>query len=97
MASHLDLCGGVHSPSVHYTVCLCDVTVPSPCGETSMCMQFCLLTRNTENTGLGYRCGCQVGYTLRDDKMECSPVKEFLMYSQQKFIKGQVGHIRSRC
>ena len=56
-----------------------------------MCEHLCLLTQNTEKNGLGYRCGCEVGYYLRDDRMECSPVKEFLMYSQQKFIKGQVG------
>ena len=61
-----------------------------------MCEHLCLLTRNTEDTGLGYRCGCEVGFKLRDDKMECAPVKEFLMYSQQKFIKGQVGGFSER-
>ncbi|XP_037092504.1 low-density lipoprotein receptor-related protein 2-like [Pollicipes pollicipes] len=65
--------------------------LPTPCGESNgMCEHLCLLTRNTEGTGLGHRCACQVGYYLRADKMGCAPVQEFLMYSQQRFIKGQV-------
>lgn len=76
------------------TVACCVLAVPKPCGvRNGMCEHLCLLTRNTEDTGLGYRCGCQVGHHLRPDKMECEQVKEFLMYSQQKFIKGQVSGV----
>lgn len=63
--------------------------VPNPCGsENGGCQHMCIITHAT--SGLGYRCACDIGYKLNPDEKKCSLVTEFLMYSQQKFIKGQV-------
>lgn len=39
---------------------------------------------------LGYKCACDLGYKLKPNQKGCARVEEFLMYSQQKFIKGKV-------
>ena len=38
----------------------------------------------------GYKCACDIGYRLKKDRKGCLRVTDFLMYSQQKFIKGKV-------
>lgn len=38
----------------------------------------------------GYRCACSIGYQLKLDEQGCDLVEDFLMYSQQRFIKGKV-------
>lgn len=61
----------------------------NPCGNTNGgCQQMCIIT----NTGasLGFRCACNIGYQLESDERNCNLVQEFLMYSQQRFIKGKV-------
>lgn len=61
----------------------------NPCGNTNGgCQQMCIIT----NTGasLGFRCACNIGYQLLSDERNCNLVHEFLMYSQQRFIKGKV-------
>nr|XP_045622888.1 low-density lipoprotein receptor-related protein 2-like isoform X5 [Procambarus clarkii] len=68
--------------------------VPNPCSSDNGgnanggCDHMCIVTH--ASTGLGYRCACDIGYRLNNDQQKCSMVTEFLMYSQQKFIKGQV-------
>ncbi|XP_063861273.1 low-density lipoprotein receptor-related protein 2-like isoform X3 [Scylla paramamosain] len=67
--------------------------VPNPCtnggGKTNGgCDHMCIVTHGSTN--LGFRCACDIGYRLNEDQKSCSMVTEFLMYSQQKFIKGQV-------
>ena len=54
------------------------------------CEHLCILTARTEEGGLGYKCACKIGYKLNADQKRCSRLTEFLMYSQQKFIKGKV-------
>ncbi len=62
----------------------------SPC--ESQCEHLCVVTASSDTLGgeVGYRCACQIGYMLRPDRRGCELVLEFLMYSQQKFIKGKV-------
>lgn len=63
--------------------------VLNPCGTNNgNCQQLCIIT----NTGssLGYRCACNIGFRLASDERNCNSVEEFLMYSQQRFIKGKV-------
>ncbi|CAL4174127.1 unnamed protein product, partial [Meganyctiphanes norvegica] len=63
--------------------------VSNPCGSNKGgCDHMCIITHGS--SGLGYRCACDIGYSLGPDQKQCSMVTEFLMYSQQKFIKGQV-------
>ncbi|XP_064102114.1 low-density lipoprotein receptor-related protein 2-like [Macrobrachium nipponense] len=63
--------------------------VLNPCGVSNgECDHMCIVTYGS--TRLGYRCACDIGYKLNPDQKKCSMVTEFLMYSQQKFIKGQV-------
>ncbi|XP_052741747.1 low-density lipoprotein receptor-related protein 2 [Bicyclus anynana] len=65
-------------------------SVNNPCGvNNGGCSQMCIVTA-LQNGGLGYRCACNVGYKLETDLRNCDIVKEFLMYSQQRFIKGKV-------
>lgn len=61
----------------------------SPCGNANGgCEHMCIITRTP--SGLGYRCACKIGYRLNSDEMTCDLVHDFLMYSQQRFIKGKV-------
>ena len=63
----------------------------NPCGTNNGgCQHLCIVSQRSDGQGLGFRCACNVGYRLADDRMWCSPVEDFLMYSQQKFIKGRV-------
>lgn len=65
-------------------------SVNNPCGvNNGGCSQMCIVTA-LQNGGLGYRCACNIGYSLETDLRNCDIVKEFLMYSQQRFIKGKV-------
>lgn len=62
----------------------------SPCGSNNGgCQHMCVVTR-TGNGNLGYRCACSVGWRLATDERNCDLVTEFLMYSQQRFIRGRV-------
>ncbi|RXG68268.1 Low-density lipoprotein receptor-related protein 2 [Armadillidium vulgare] len=64
--------------------------VHNPCGvNNGGCDHMCILT-HTPDDEIGYRCACDIGYQLNKDQKQCTMVKEFLLYSQQKFIKGQV-------
>lgn len=61
----------------------------NPCGSNNAgCQHLCILTRKED--GLGARCACSVGFQLASDGKTCSFVDEFLLYSQQKFIKGRI-------
>ncbi|XP_037294723.1 LOW QUALITY PROTEIN: low-density lipoprotein receptor-related protein 2 [Manduca sexta] len=65
-------------------------SVNNPCGNNNGgCSQMCIVTA-IQNGGLGYRCACNIGYRLESDLRNCDLVNEFLMYSQQRFIKGKV-------
>lgn len=63
--------------------------VISPCGyNNGACQHMCIITNTGGN--LGYRCACNIGWRLTSDERTCDLVQEFLMYSQQRFIKGKV-------
>lgn len=66
--------------------------VSNPCGTINGgCAQLCIVTAvKGAPTGLGYRCACHTGWQLYGDLRNCQLVQEFLMYSQQRFIKGKV-------
>ncbi|GBP08672.1 Low-density lipoprotein receptor-related protein 2 [Eumeta japonica] len=65
-------------------------SVNNPCrNNNGGCSHMCIVTA-IQNGGLGYRCACHIGYRLQNDLRNCVLVKEFLMYSQQRFIKGKV-------
>lgn len=68
-------------------------SVFNPCStDNGGCEHMCVLTRNGDKTSfaLGYRCACDIGYQLKADLKTCEKVEEFLMYSQQKFVRGLV-------
>ncbi|XP_044735048.1 low-density lipoprotein receptor-related protein 2-like [Chrysoperla carnea] len=61
----------------------------NPCGkDNGGCQHMCILTHATVD--LGYRCACNIGWELALDKRTCSPIQEFLLYAEQKFIKGKI-------
>lgn len=66
--------------------------VPSPCGTNNGgCQHMCIVTAvKGAPSGLGFRCACHTGYQLAMDLRNCHLVEQFLMYSQQRFIKGKV-------
>lgn len=66
--------------------------VSSPCGNNNGgCQHMCIVTAvQGAPTGLGYRCACHTGWLLSSDLRTCQVVTKFLMYSQQRFIKGKV-------
>lgn len=52
---------------------------------------MCIVTASSDQSNrLGYRCACHIGWRLASDMRNCNLVQEFLMYSQQRFIKGRV-------
>ncbi|RWS16465.1 low-density lipoprotein receptor-related protein 2-like protein [Dinothrombium tinctorium] len=68
-------------------------TVSNPCGiNNGGCLHMCVLTRNGDEKffSLGYRCVCEIGYQLASNEKSCIRVEEFLLYSQQKFVRGIV-------
>lgn len=66
--------------------------VTNPCGNNNGgCQHMCIVTASTENENqLGFRCACNIGWMLASDQRNCYLVREFLMSSQQRFIKGRV-------
>lgn len=66
--------------------------VSSPCGHNNGgCSQLCIVTAvKFAPSGLGFRCACHTGWQLSADLRNCNLVSQFLMYSQQRFIKGKV-------
>ncbi len=63
--------------------------VPSPCGKNNGgCDQLCILTQ--ENDALAYVCACHLGWQLAEDRKQCNRAYEFLIFTQHKFVKGQV-------
>lgn len=71
---------------------LMQIKASNPCGNNNGgCQQMCIVTAvKGAPTGLGYRCACHTGYQLASDLRNCYLVQQFLMYSQQRFIKGKV-------
>lgn len=65
------------------------IKASNPCGNNNGgCQHLCINTKTT--SGLGYRCACNIGWRLTEDERNCNLVNDFLMYSQQRFIKGKV-------
>lgn len=66
--------------------------VSNPCGNNNGgCQHMCIVTAASDQENrLGYRCACDIGWRLSNDQRNCNLVQEFLMYSQQRFIKGRV-------
>ncbi|XP_024940882.1 low-density lipoprotein receptor-related protein 2 isoform X2 [Cephus cinctus] len=66
--------------------------VSNPCGNNNGgCQHMCIVTAaGGRETGLAYRCACNIGWRLSTDQRNCNLVQEFLMYTQQRFIKGRV-------
>lgn len=63
----------------------------SPCGTNNGgCQHMCVITRNGDNSSfqLGFRCVCNIGYQLASNQKSCQKVEDFLLYSQQKFVRG---------
>ncbi|XP_071451711.1 low-density lipoprotein receptor-related protein 2 [Hetaerina americana] len=72
---------------------LIQIKASNPCGNNNgHCAQMCIVTASTSGPrgNLGYRCACNIGWRLASDGRNCNLVEEFLMYSQQRFIKGRV-------
>jgi len=67
----------------------------NPCSQGNDCEHLCIVTATEEESltvegKLGYQCACKIGYKLGSNLKSCEYVHEFLMYSQQKFIKGKI-------
>ncbi|XP_070148921.1 low-density lipoprotein receptor-related protein 2 [Polyergus mexicanus] len=67
-------------------------SVSNPCGNNNGgCQHMCIVTASSDQSNrLGYRCACHIGWRLASDMRNCNLVQEFLMYSQQRFIKGRI-------
>ncbi|CAK1544810.1 unnamed protein product [Leptosia nina] len=63
------------------------VPIENPCGsDNGGCEQLCIVTAINEQ--LGFRCACQVGFTLNRDFKSCDLIDEFLIYSQHSTVQG---------
>lgn len=83
----------IREPKAIITVhALSQPKISNPCGSNNGgCSQLCIVTAvQGTQSGLGYRCACHTGWQLTADLRNCDLVEQFLMYSQQRFIKGKV-------
>jgi low density lipoprotein-related protein 2 len=69
--------------------------VHNPCSQGNDCEHLCIVTATEEDAltvegKLGYQCACKIGFKLGSNLKSCEYVHNFLMYSQQKFIKGKI-------
>ncbi|KPP76751.1 low-density lipoprotein receptor-related protein 2-like, partial [Scleropages formosus] len=63
--------------------------VRNPCGTNKGgCEHICVLSHQTDNDGLGYRCRCQLGYDLHADGKRCMAVRQFLLFTCQLAVRG---------
>ncbi|XKL63596.1 hypothetical protein PGB90_005960 [Kerria lacca] len=63
----------------------------NPCDKNNgVCHHMCIITKVSESDNVGYRCACNIGWALSSDLKTCIMVSEFLLFSQQRFIKGRV-------
>uniref|UniRef100_A0A8C9SXP4 Low-density lipoprotein receptor-related protein 2 n=1 Tax=Scleropages formosus TaxID=113540 RepID=A0A8C9SXP4_SCLFO len=61
----------------------------NPCGTNKGgCEHICVLSHQTDNDGLGYRCRCQLGYDLHADGKRCMAVRQFLLFTCQLAVRG---------
>ncbi|XP_041433100.1 low-density lipoprotein receptor-related protein 2 isoform X2 [Xenopus laevis] len=61
----------------------------NPCGTNNGgCEQICILSHRTDNSGLGYRCRCKLGFDLHEDGRRCVVVRKFLLFSSQLAVRG---------
>lgn len=69
--------------------------VSNPCGlNNGGCQHMCIVTRGSGGFGLlGYRCVCHTGFELLSNRKDCTRVSTFLLYSQQKFVRGSLMNI----
>lgn len=68
-------------------------TFKSPCGSNNgACQHLCILTRNGDDHtfALGFRCACNIGFQLAPNGKSCLRIESFLLYSQQKFVRGVI-------
>lgn len=66
-------------------------TVESPCGgNNGGCDHLCILTQESGLDVLGYSCACNIGWQLGEDRRQCNRAYDFLIFTQHKFVKGQV-------
>ncbi|XP_022692321.1 low-density lipoprotein receptor-related protein 2-like isoform X2 [Varroa jacobsoni] len=72
--------------------------VDNPCKfNKGGCQHMCIVVRGTGagNYSLGYKCVCNTGYELTNDGRNCKKVDTFLLYSQQKSVRGTLMDLRS--
>ncbi|UYV70471.1 hypothetical protein LAZ67_7003153 [Cordylochernes scorpioides] len=63
--------------------------VANPCGSSNGgCQHMCVVTRSADGFGIGYSCVCNIGYELAPNERACIRVEEFLLYAQQKLVRG---------
>lgn len=56
----------------YYHVLFVTLLVQNPCGTNrGDCEQICVLSHQSDNGGLGYRCKCRMGYDLHADGKRC--------------------------
>ncbi|XP_038047205.1 low-density lipoprotein receptor-related protein 2-like isoform X2 [Patiria miniata] len=64
-------------------------SAPNPCGtDNGGCQHLCVITRRSDNQGIGYQCKCDIGYKLNDDLATCSKVTSFLLVGDSETIRG---------
>ncbi|XP_013781727.1 low-density lipoprotein receptor-related protein 2-like [Limulus polyphemus] len=65
--------------------------VTNPCEvNNGGCEHMCVVTPSAEEYGLGYRCVCSIGFEISPNGRSCTRVEEFLLYSQQTFVRGTI-------
>uniref|UniRef100_A0AAF5Q0L6 EGF-like domain-containing protein n=13 Tax=Wuchereria bancrofti TaxID=6293 RepID=A0AAF5Q0L6_WUCBA len=60
--------------------------IDNPCVETD-CQGMCILSKDTDGLGIGYRCICPIGQKLIDGK-RCVDSTDYLLFSSNKVVRG---------
>ncbi|XP_022104410.1 low-density lipoprotein receptor-related protein 2-like isoform X2 [Acanthaster planci] len=62
---------------------------PNPCGtDNGGCQHLCVVTRQSDNQGIGYQCKCDIGYKLNEDSANCTRVTSFLLVHYDRLYRG---------
>ncbi|XP_067141896.1 low-density lipoprotein receptor-related protein 2 isoform X5 [Centruroides vittatus] len=73
--------------------------VTNPCGvNNGGCQHMCVVTRAADGFGIAYSCVCNIGYELAPNEQACKRVEQFLLYAQQKLVRGTLMNFKTtRC
>ncbi|KAK3083345.1 hypothetical protein FSP39_020255 [Pinctada imbricata] len=60
--------------------------VGNPCSPNP-CQHLCVLTHLLENNGTGYVCMCKLGYSLTENRINCTEINQYLLFAAKYTVR----------